>query len=212
MRNTRTAFSIALIALAATRATAQPRECPTAALLAGETVSAALEATDCRLSDLVSGTTSTALAKRYRIETAEKAVFTFTMVASGFTPALAILTSQGRVVGTNSATVVSGTARVTINLPAGAYNVITYALGTGASGTFELKAAGEPPRPCPTLDLPESGTLEGAFTASSCRFVDVNELSVSTANVVFYRYRMTRQAVLTITAETSANPRPGALR
>ncbi len=68
---------------------------------------------------------------------------------------------------------------------------------------FELKAAKEAPRPCPVGELPESGSLQGEFSASSCRFVDVNELSTNTSNVAFYQYRMPRKAVLTFDAETA---------
>ena len=182
------------------RAAAQPRECPTGTIASGETVTAALETADCRVSDLVSGSTNASLAKRYKLDAGEKAVFTFTAAATGYAPTLAVYTAQARLVGSNSAPS-GGTARITINLPAGAYTIITY--GAAPGGAFELKAAHELPRPCPTQTLPESGTFEGAFSASTCRFVDVNEFSTSTLNVAFFRYQMTRRAVLTLESDTA---------
>jgi len=184
-------------------ASAQGRECPTGALTSGETISASLEVADCQVKDMVTGSNSAAPAKRYFLETGEKAVFTFTVSATGYTPVLTVYTSLGRLVGTNTAAAGATTARVIINLPAGGYNIITYGSGAAAVGAFELKAAHELPRPCPIVDLPEAGAKEDAFTASSCRFVDLIEFSVSTLNVAFYRYPMARRAVLTLDSDTA---------
>jgi hypothetical protein len=184
-------------------ASAQGRECPTGALTSGETIGASLELADCQVKDMVTGSSSAAPAKRYYLEAGEKAVFTFTVSATGYTPAVTVYTSLGRLVASNTAAAGTTTARVIINLPAGGYNIITFGSGTAAVGAFELKAAHELPRPCPVVDLPEDGARDGAFTASSCRFVDLNEFSVSTLNVAFYRYPMARRAVLTLDSDTA---------
>ena len=105
--------------------------------------------------------------------------------------------------GSGAATAAGGVARVTANLPAGAYTAISYSTRTAAVGAFELKVDQEGIRPCPVLDLPESGAIEGAFTSSSCRFVDLSELSVNTSNVVFYRYSMAKRGVLAIAADSA---------
>lgn len=132
---------------------AQTRECPTATLAAGETVTGAIETGDCRLSELISGSVSSALSKRYRLEASGKAVFSFSLAATGYTPILTVFNAQSRQLAIASA-VSGGTARITINLPAGLYSVISS--GT-TPGTFELKAAQEAPRSCPFGELPESG-------------------------------------------------------
>ncbi len=178
---------------------AQTRDCPTAALTSGDTVSGVLEAADCKVSDLLPGNTASALAKRFKLETAGKAVFTFTVTASGFAPGIAVFTAQGRMVGSNSAAS-GGTARVTANLPAGTFTIITFG---SSPGSFEIKVSSEQPRTCATQDLPESGSLEGAFSESTCRLVDLTELSTSTANVAFFRYTMPRRGVLSIESSTA---------
>lgn len=196
------ALLVCLLTFAQT-ANAQAPDCPAGAITSGETVNGTLELTDCKVRDMVTGSTSAAPAERYYLEADEKAVYTFTVSATGYTPVLGVYTSLGRLVGASTAAAGTTAARIIINLPAGRYSIITYGTGVTSVGSFELKAAHELPRPCPIVDLPESGEKEDAFTASSCRFVDLNEFSINTLNVAFYRYPLTQRAVLTLASDTA---------
>ena len=185
------------------RASAQARECPTGSLAPGAAVSGALEAADCRFNELIAGGASTSFAKRYRLDVTEKAVYAFALTAADYPAAVGLYTAQGRLVGSGAAAAAGGVARVAANLPAGAYTAISYSTRAAAVGAFELKVEQQGIRPCPILDLPESGAIEGAFTSSSCRFVDLSELSVNTNNVVFYRYSMAKRGVLSLAADSA---------
>lgn len=181
------------------RAQTPARECPTGTITAGSTVSSALEATDCKVSELIANSTNSSLGKRFQLDAAAKAIYTFTVAATGYAPALAVFTAQGRLVGSNVAAI-GGTARLTANLPAGSYTVLTYG---SAPGAFELKAASEAPRTCATEELPEAGSFDGAFSASSCRVLDLTELSTSTVNVAFFRYQVSRRGVVVMESDTA---------
>lgn len=171
----------------------------------GETVSATLDSSDCKFSDINGGTLGS-LVKRYRIRVAEPRALILGMSATGFTPQLLIYAAQNRLVGTTSGAAPGAAAvRLAIHLTPGEYTIFAMANRADVTGTLELKSELEPLRTCPTgqQTLTLDGTVEGNFDASTCRFLDLTPLSTNEAHVVFYRATMPRAAVLDLQAQTA---------
>ena len=176
-------------------------DCPTTPLVAGETASGTLAATDCRLRDMIAGNTNASYAKRYRLEVSSQGVFPVTIGSPDFPATVSIY--SGTQLRAQASALQSATGRLTINLPTGAYTLYVYSGRAEATGGFELKADRENARPCPINTLEAAGTVEGAFTESSCRFVDLSPFSVSTNHIAFYQVEMPRRGALSLTADTA---------
>lgn len=176
-------------------------ECPTTTLVPGETATGALAATDCRVRDMIAGSTNASYAKRYRLEVESQAVFPVTIGSPDFPAAVSIY--SGTVARTQVTALQGSTGRFTINLPPGTYTLYAFSTRVDATGSFELKADRQEVRPCPIGTLTTAGTTEGVFTESGCRFLDLTAFSISTAYVNFYQLETPTRGVLQLTADTA---------
>jgi len=178
-----------------------PPDCPTTPLVAGETATGALATTDCRLREMISGNTNASFAKRYRLEVDSQSVFSVTIGSPDFPATVSLFSGTAQRAHVTAQQ--GSTARFTINLPPGSYTLYVFSTRADATGSFEWKADRQEVRPCPFSTLEATGTAEGAFTESGCRWLDLNPFSVSTAFVRFFQLETPTRGVLQVTADTA---------
>ena len=110
--------------------------CPVSELRAGETATAEVDATGCRLLDVLPGDRRTGAVSRYRVTLANAATLRVNATSPDFMPAILVLDSDNREQGRDARTL--STAEIAVPLQPGAYTIaVTPAGGEGGRFTIE---------------------------------------------------------------------------
>lgn len=176
--------------------TCAPQELP----LTGAAVEGDLTDTDCASVDLGLNASDTTPVDAYSIDVSRASVLDIAMSSSSVVPALSLYDSRGRRVSEASA---SGmTARLRISVPVGRF---TLRAGTArmATGAYRLTAMREDRRVCELVPLVPGETLNGEFTRSDCRLVDMLPFSTWMGPVDQYKLDVKEPSVVKIRMESA---------
>ena len=175
--------------------TEAPRTCTVVDLPFDQTANGSFTAGGCRWLDISSPSYDESYVQQYRVRLLRPGVATLEMASPSLATVLGVYDRRGSriasVKGKNKA------SRIQVSLDAGTYTVMA---GSGDldAGSYTLKASLEALRPCPVKDLTLETAVDGAFTTSDCRILDLWLGETDDTYVQQYRVSVPARTVLTV--------------
>ncbi|MFN7921149.1 MAG: hypothetical protein U0Q16_13705 [Bryobacteraceae bacterium] len=145
------------------------------------------------------------LAKQFRLTVAQRGVFTANASSTAIDTQLYLLTGDRRSILASNDDSDGGTnSKVVAYLPPGDYTLVVASKRSGVTGAFDLKNVSEAQRTCTIQDLTPGTDVQGSFSASSCRGLDLATTAVSSDTQLQNRYRIRLDKVAVINAQTES--------